>query len=212
MFPSDLLRAMAPVMEAVGNAYPAGLQIDSPDRMARWRPLVQWLLALPHLLILYALGILSQVVGLISWFIVVITGKLPASLAGIQAMYLRYVNRVMAYQGFLMSAYPPFSFDTASNDPGDYTGEMVDFEPKLEGRNRLTTFFRIILVIPHAVILVFLGIAAFFAWLVGFFAVLFTARWPESLRRFVIGYMRWELRVNAYWLLLTDEYPPFSLS
>jgi hypothetical protein len=169
-------------------------------------------LALPHLLVLYALGILSQVVGFISWVLVVITGKLPASLAGVQAMYLRYENRVMAYQGFLMTGYPPFSFATDSNDPGDYVGEMVNFEPKLEQRNRLTTFFRIILVIPHVVCLIVLGIAAFVAWLIGFFAVLITGHWPEGLRNFVVGYMRWSLRVNAYWLLLTDEYPPFSLS
>jgi hypothetical protein len=194
-----------------GTTYPAAaLAVDSPDRIARWRPLVQWLLALPHLLILYALGILSQVVGIISWFVVLITGRLPASLAGVQTMYLRYYNRVMAYQGFLLEAYPPFSFDTATSDPGNYVGELVDFEPKLDNRNRLTTFFRFLLVIPHVIALFFLGIVAFFAWIVGFFAVLFTGHWPEGIRQFAVGYMRWSLRVTAYHLLLTDEYPPFS--
>lgn len=198
-------------MEAVGGTpYPAVLTVDTPDRIARWRPLVQWLLALPHFVILYALGILSEVVGIISWFVVLFTGKLPASLAGIQTMYLRYYNRVMAYQGFLLETYPPFSFEATDRDPGDYVGEMVDFEPELEGRNRLTTFFRFILVIPHVIALFFVGIAAMVAWIVGFFAVLFTGRWPEGLREFVVGFMRWSLRVTAYHLLLTDEYPPFS--
>jgi hypothetical protein len=200
-------------MDAVdGRSYPAELTVDSPPRIARWRPLVQWLLALPHLVVLYALGVLSEIVGVISWFVVLITGRLPASLAGVQAMYLRYYNRVMAYQGFLLEAYPPFSFDTDSVDPGDYQGEIVDIEPDLEDRNRLTTFFRFFLVVPHVVCLFFVGIAAFAAWIAGFFAVLVTGHWPEGIRQFVVGYMRWSLRVTAYHLLLTDEYPPFSTS
>jgi hypothetical protein len=164
------------------------------------------------MVVLYALGILSQVVAVIAWFIVLFTGKLPSGLAGVQTMYLRYANRVYAYAGFLKDAYPPFAFDTTSTDPGNYAGETVDFEPELENRNRLTTFFRLILVIPHLIVLFFLGIAAWLAvFPIGFIAVLVTARWPEGIRRFVVGVMRWSLRVNAYQLLLTDEYPPFSL-
>jgi hypothetical protein len=41
--------------------------------------------------------------------------------------------------------------------------------------------------------------------------VVFTARWPEGLRDFVLGYLRWSQRASAYYVLLTDEYPPFSL-
>ena len=179
--------------------------------MARWRPLVQWLLAIPHFAILYALTILSRVVGFISWIIVLFTGKLPQWVAGVQAMYLRYSNRVTAYAGFLKDAYPPFSFDTATHDPGDYVGETVEFEPQLEHRNRLTVLLRLLLVIPQLIVLFFVGIAASVAWIVGFFAVLFTGRWPEGIRRFVVGSMRWSLRVDAYFMLMTDEYPPFSL-
>jgi hypothetical protein len=199
-------------MEAVGQPYPAALEIQSPERMARWRPLVQWLLAVPHLIVVWLLGYVSCAVMVISWIVVLITGKLPSSLAGIQAMYLRYANRVTAYSGFLKDAYPPFSFDTAAHDPGDYAGETVEFQPELENRNRLTVLFRLLLVIPQLIVLAIVGIAATIAWIIGFFAVLFTARWPEGIRDFIVGYMRWSLRVNAYFMLLTDEYPPFSLS
>ncbi len=48
----------------------------------------------------------------------------------------------------------------------------------------------------------------FVAW----FAVLFTGRWPEGMRNFVVGFFRWSTRVNAYYYLLTDVYPPFSLT
>jgi hypothetical protein len=61
------------------------------------------------------------------------------------------------------------------------------------------------------IVLAFLGIAAFVAGVIAFFAVLFTGHWPDGLRTFVLGVMRWGTRVNAYFYLLTDEYPPFSL-
>jgi hypothetical protein len=63
--------------------------------------------------------------------------------------------------------------------------------PELENRNRLTVGSRIILVIPQAIVLALLVVAAFVAWVIAFFAVLFTGRWPEGLRSFVVGVMRW---------------------
>ena len=76
--------------------------------------------------------------------------------------------------------------------------------------NRLTVAFRIILVIPQVIVLLFLGIAASFVVLIALFAVLFTGRWPEGMRSFVLNVLRWYLRVSTYFLLLTDEYPPFA--
>jgi hypothetical protein len=173
--------------------------------------LVQWLLAIPHLIIVWVLGYVSGAVAVISWFAILITGKLPAGLAGLQQMYLRYYERTYVYAGFLVDAYPPFGFDTTSADPGDHEGVKVDFASALEGRNRLTTFFRLILVIPHLVVLAVLTFAAHLAWIVAFFAVLFTGKWPGGLQTFVVGVLQWGLRVEAYFLLLTDKYPPFSL-
>lgn len=54
-------------------------------------------------------------------------------------------------------------------------------------------------------------IAAFFVLIAGFFAVLFTGRWPEGMRNFLVGCSRWSTRVSAYFYLMTDVYPPFSL-
>jgi len=56
-----------------------------------------------------------------------------------------------------------------------------------------------------------LGIAVWAVYVIAFFAVLFTGRWPQGLRNFAVGFMRWVLRVEAYLLLLTDDYPPFAL-
>ena len=198
-------------MESFGQAYPATLEVDRAERIANWRPLVQWLLVIPHFLILYGLQLVARAVAVISWFAILFTGKLPQGLANMMCLYIRYNNRAGAYAGFLREEYPPFVFDTVAPDPGSYPSVRTGFAPELEDRNRLTVGFRLILAIPHLIVLAVLSIAAFVVWVIAFFAVLFTGRWPEGLHTFVVGYMRWFTRVEAYVGLLTDTYPPFSL-
>ena len=78
-------------------------------------------------------------------------------------------------------------------------------------QRRVTVFFRIILAIPQFIVLFFLGIAAFFVLVIGWFGALFTGRLPEFADTYLSGFIRWEIRVSAYMYLLTDEYPPFTL-
>lgn len=79
-----------------------------------------------------------------------------------------------------------------------------------EGRSRLSNFFRLILVIPWMVVGFFYGIAALIAVFIAWFALLFSARYPEGLYDFVGGFVRFSARVNAFYYLLTDAFPPFS--
>jgi hypothetical protein len=97
--------------------------------------------------------------------------------------------------------------------PADPGGDpvRVELRPQLENRNRLTVGLRLIWAIPAALFAFAVGFAAFFVLIGAFFAVLFTGRWPEGMRRFVLGAQRVGVRVNAYWYVLVDEYPPFSL-
>jgi hypothetical protein len=199
-------------MEHSSSAYPATFSFDPPEKVANWRPLVNWLLAIPHFAVLYGLRVLGQVIAVISWFAIVFTGQLPESFANLQAMWMRYEMRVNTFALFMREEYPPFAFAMTPADSGEDPRARVDFQTELSDRNRVTVGFRLILVIPHAVVLVFLGIAAAVVALVAFFAVLFTGRWPTGMRDFVLNVMRWYLRVQAYLLLLTDRYPPFELS
>ena len=66
--------------------------------------------------------------------------------------------------------------------------------------------------IPQVLVLAALTIATTVLSLIALFAVLFTGRWPEGMRRFVVNVFRWYLRVQTYFLLLTDKYPPFALN
>lgn len=64
--------------------------------------------------------------------------------------------------------------------------------------------------IPHGLFLLFDGIAVWVVTVAALFAILFTSKYPRGMFDFVVGYRRWQLRVNAYMGLLRDEYPPFS--
>jgi hypothetical protein len=190
--------------------YPATFRFDAPEKVANWRPVVNWLLAIPHFLILSPLRTLSQFCAVISWVAILFTGRIPSGLADAQAMYLRYTLRTWSFAGFLREEYPPFSLSPTPGDPGDDPRALVAVEPDLGERNRVTAFFRIILAIPHLILVILLQIALLVVAIIGFFAVLFTGRWPVALREFALGVARWWLRVQAYVLLLTDEYPPFA--
>lgn len=125
-------------------AYPATFQINTPDRIANWRPLVQWFLAIPHILLAGLLCLLGGVVSVIAWVVVLSTGKLPQALAGFLALIIRYGVRIQAYVGFLTDTYPNFDMTATAADPGGSV-TSVNFSPALEGRNRLTVLFRLIL-------------------------------------------------------------------
>ena len=77
-------------------------------------------------------------------------------------------------------------------------------------RSRLTTFFRLILAIPHLIWVALWGIAAFVVAIIGWFAVVFTGRLPQGLHDFLTAFTRYYTRVRAYTCLLSEPFPPFS--
>lgn len=191
--------------------YPVDLDLDASAEIANWRPLVHWLLAIPHLFIANVLGNVGGVIAVVSWFAIVFTGRLPEGLANFQCLVIRYQARVYSYAVWLREPYPAFEFEMTPHDPG---GDplRVQIRPQLEDRNRLTVGLRFLWVIPIGIFLGVLCLAAGVVIFLAFFAVLFTGRWPEGMRRFVIGVARLGVRVSAYGYLLVDEYPPFSTS
>ena len=188
--------------------WPAHLELDAPLEVANWRPLIHWLLAIPHILIYYFLNAANGIVGLISFFAILFTKKIPRGLFDFSTMVMRYQWRMGSYIYFMRESYPPFDFEVTNVDPGndpasltvEYPGEWRRFMP-------LVKWF---LAFPHYFVLIFLFIGGFFAWIGAFFAVLFTGKYPAGIRNYMIGVGRWMLRVQVY-ILMRDEYPPFSL-
>jgi uncharacterized protein DUF4389 len=198
-------------MAALAEApYPVTLELDASLEVARWRPLVHWLLSIPHYVVLYFLQIALNVVTLIAWFVILFTGNIPRGMFDFMVSVHRYQWRFSSYLLWLREPYPPFELTGPSLDPGTDppTRFTVEYPARL---SRLLIFVKWLLAVPHYVVLIFLVIGAAIAQLVAFFAVLITGRWPEGLRDFIVGVHRWAYRVQAYVYLLTDVYPPFRL-
>jgi len=190
--------------------YPVVPVVESPPEIKRWLPLVAWFLAIPHYIVLFFLGIAAFVAVIVAFFAILFTKRMPEGIFRFLVMTHRYSWRVMIYTTFLVNEYPPFDFDTSSpNDQTPYAARYSVQGP--EAYNRWLPLVKWLLAIPHWIVLYFLGIAAWIVTIIGFFAVLFTKRWPEGLRDFVIGVYRWQYRVNGYVGLLVDPYPPFSI-
>ncbi|MCL4534285.1 MAG: DUF4389 domain-containing protein [Bacteroidetes bacterium] len=118
----------------------------------------------------------------------------------------RFGTRVAAYLALLRDDYPSTDEEQAVHLDFPYPDVPRDL-------NRWLPLVKWFLAIPHYIVLFFLWIAALVVIVIAWFAILFTGRYPRGLFDFVVGVFRWELRVLAYgFLLITDRYPPFSLS
>lgn len=89
------------------------LEIDYPDvgrDLNRWLPLVKWLLAIPHYIVLLILAVAAFFVVFVAWFAILITGRYPRALFNYMVGVGRWGLRVSAYVSLLVTdTYPPFS-------------------------------------------------------------------------------------------------------
>ena len=113
--------------------------------------------------------------------------------------------RVGAYMTLLRDEYPSTDEEQSVHLDIAYPNAETELSQGLP-------LVKWLLAIPHLFILAFLSIAVFACVVAAWFVILFTGKLPAALADFIVGYMRWEVRVMAYaFLLTTDIYPPFSL-
>ena len=118
---------------------------------------------------------------------------------------VRFENRVFSYLFLLRDEYPSTDEEQAVRVDFPYPDAKNDI-------NRWLPLVKWLLAIPHYIVLLFLGLAAFVVIIIAWFAILFTGRYPQGLFDFVVGVMRWGNRVQGYaFVLITDRYPPFRL-
>lgn len=149
------------------------------------------------------LGAVAGVCAFISWFAILFANQHPEGLRNLGTFYLRWKVRALAYTALFRDEYPPFGDEEY---PARLNITLAEFP-----RDKLSVALRIIYAIPHFIILFFLGIGWFVTSVVAWFAILINGAYPEGLYKFGMGVFRWQTRVEAYALLLVDEYPPFSL-
>lgn len=188
-------------------AYPFGLEVDDAAPQSRLTVFFRVLMVIPHFLILYLLNAAVSVVTLIAWFAILFTGKYPEGLMSFSIGAQHWQTRVLGYYLLLTGTYPPFAMGEDKAYPVRFFGQG-----QVEGRNRLTVFFRYFMVIPHIIVLMFVFIALYVILILSWLIALVTGSVPAGMHNFMVGTLRWITRLGAYQNLLTDEYPPFSMS
>jgi hypothetical protein len=150
------------------------------------------------------LGAVAFFLAIISWFTIVIGGQHIVGIRQFTNFYLRWRVRALAYLMLLEDCYPPFG-------DAPYPASVTVVDPT-GPRDRLTVAFRIFLAIPHFIVLFFMLFAWCVTTVVAWFLIVLTGTYPQGLYDFGVGVLRWFIRVEAYMLLLVDDYPPFSLT
>ncbi len=149
------------------------------------------------------LGAVAGVCAVICWFAILFANQHPQGLKDLCLFYLRWRTRAVAYFALFRDDYPPFGDE-------EYAAG-IEVAVAEGDRDKTSVALRIIYAIPHLLILWALGIAWTVTTIIAWFAILINGTYPEGLYNFGIGVFKWSLRVEAYMLLLVDEYPPFSL-
>jgi hypothetical protein len=211
-------------MERQQATYPVGFSVDYPDRpLNRLTTAFRLFVAIPIIIVLGSVSgstwgefysdkgtfVLSGAGGLLFFgplLMILFRQKYPRWWFDWNLELQRFSNRVGVYLALMDDRYPATDQQQAVHLDYVYPDAARDL-------NRWLPLVKWFLAIPHYIVLILLWIALIVVVIIAWFAILFTGRYPRGLFDFVEGVIRWENRVIAYaFLLVTDRYPPFSLS
>lgn len=156
--------------------------------------------------VLYILQIVAGLLSLIGILAVLFTGKYPKSLENLIVGVFRWGWKVAAYIACMTDKYPPFTL-SSGNYPADLT---FAHEAKSSRLWALLTIIpvKMILLIPHMIVLFVIQVIATVCIVLGLFVTLFTGKYPKSFANVITTAMRYQFRLNVYAMCLTDKYPP----
>jgi hypothetical protein len=182
--------------------HPVQLHVEGVERRSRLTTFFRLILVIPHLVFLYAFGLVAQVVTLIAWFAIVITGRYPQGMWNLVSSYARYSARVYTYMTLVTDPFPPFSAEAP------YVSTLELERP--ERQSRLKALFRLILVFPALIVLWLLSYVVSAVSVLLWWYIVLLGRSPQPLHDFMAGANEYYARFAAYALLLVDAYPGFD--
>jgi hypothetical protein len=202
----------------LASGYPATLEIDYPDReLDRMTTFLRPLTIIPIAIIL---GLVSGpsmhagreiaveaggIVFMATALMLLFRHKYPRWWYDWNLALTRFGLRVWAYATLLRDEYPSTDEEQAVHVEVPY--------PDAAELDRWLPLVKWLLAVPHYLALAVLSVGVLISVIGAWFAILLTGRYPRGLFDYVVGVLRWGLRVTAYaYLLTTDRYPPFSLS
>ena len=193
-----------PDAAGAGAPYPARFDAERQSEYNRFLPLIKWLIAFPHYLVLVLLGIGALFVHLIAFFAVIITGRYPRGLWDYMTGVARWASRVGAYVYLMTDRYPPFSLQ---DDPAYPVRVQFDYPEHTDRWRPLLTW---LLILPYAFVANILHQLAGLVAFIGVFVILFTKELPDGMFKLILVPFRWQVRAGAYFWFLVTRYPPFE--
>lgn len=181
-------------------AAPVLVAFQGPASQNRLTVLVRLILVLPALIVVGFVGIAAFVVAIIGWFGALFTGRLPAFAADFLTGYVRWQTRVIAYAFLLTDKYPPFTLENDDAYPVWLTAQPGRLNPA-------AVFFRIILVVPAVIVQTIVQSGTYPVLFVAWLIVLVSGQMPPSLFQALSAAVRYQTRVNGYFLMITSEWP-----
>jgi cobalamin synthase len=171
--------------------------------------LVRAILVIPQAIVLTILGYAIGLGLLVSWIPILLTGRMPRLGYTLFGGYLRLSTQVTVYTLLMTGSYPPFWL--RGEHAATVTFDETEVQNRLWGIPVAGLVVRWVLLIPHFLALLVLGIVVAILTLVTWVPILLNGRTGDWVVRWIGGTYRWAARVFAYALLLTEHYPPFSL-
>ena len=221
-----LALAANPYPKFLGHpGYPIDLELDPAERQRRLGAFLRLLLALPALLMVALIngggpagigpywvigGGVVAVVAFLGWFASVVLGRMPVGLRNVAAYGVRYTAEVYAYVLLLTPVYPstdPTLPAEAGAPPPHPIMLAVDDDRR---RSRLTTFFRLFLLVPHLVWFTLWGVLALLASICQWFFTLAAGRPARPLFRFLAAWARYQTHLFAFGFLVANPFPGFT--
>lgn len=170
----------------------------------RWTVVIRPILAIPHLVILFFLGVAALIVAVIGWFGALAVGRLPGFAAEYLGGVVQWQYRVGCYLYFLTDRYPPFELGPVPEYP-------VEIAVRPGALNRWAVLFRIALAVPGYVVTAVVSSGAAVVSVVSWVLTLVAGRLPKPFFEGFAAALRLEARFAAYWTMVSAEYPWWGL-
>lgn len=187
--------------------YPVSYAADyAAEGRNRLTTFFRYIVAIPWQIVMGLYGFVASFAIMIAWFALLFTGRYPQGLYNFVGGYLRMAARVNGFAFLLTDEYPPFGGEEAPDYP-----IRLGVPPPLDRYSRAKVFFRYILGIPVMLLGVVHMLILMVCTLLSWFAIVFSGRHPQGLfgpMRSAEAYLR---RATAYFSLVTEGWPPFSL-